>query len=103
MTMNESAPFPITIEDLSRVLAEPARWRLLRELAKGEPMPVKELARRIRKSPAMASKHLATLRDAGLVVAKYGRIYQLVPAITPTPGATHLDLGLCLLKLDGEG
>jgi hypothetical protein len=71
-------------------------------LAKGEAMPVKELARRIGKTPAMTSKHRASLRGAGLVVAKYGRIYQLIPAIMPAPGATHLDFGDCLLKLQCE-
>ena len=98
--MSEVTPVKIPLANLCRMLAEPARWRLLRELAKGEAMPVKELARRIGKSPDMTSKHLAILREAGMVEAKYGRIYQLVPAIMPAPGATHLDFGHCLLKLE---
>ena len=47
----------------------------------------------------MTSKNLAILREAGLVVAPYGTIYQLAPAIAPAPGATHLDLRHCLLTL----
>jgi predicted transcriptional regulator len=101
--MSENPPLTFAVEDLARILGEPARWHLLRELAKGEPMPVKELARRIGKSPDMTSKHLAFLRDMGVVMTKYGRIYQLVPAIMPAPGATHLDFGHCLVRLDGIG
>lgn len=48
----------------------------------------------------MTSKHLAFLRDMGVVMTKYNRIYQLVPAIAPAPGATHLDFGHCLVKLE---
>lgn len=97
-----------SIDKLAKILAEPARWRLLRVMAQGETMPVKELARRIERTPGMTTKHLLILRDAGLVMKKYNRIYQLVPAIMPAPGATHLDLGWCLLKLGpwvalGEG
>ncbi|MES2439378.1 MAG: ArsR family transcriptional regulator [Verrucomicrobiota bacterium] len=97
-------PHPaFSVEDLARILSEPARWHLLRELAKGEPMPVKELARRIGKTPDMTSKHLAFLREMGMVMTKYSRIYQLVPALMPAAGATHLDFGHCLVKLDGAG
>ncbi|MBC7980262.1 MAG: transcriptional regulator, partial [Armatimonadetes bacterium] len=53
------------------VLHDPARWRLLRELAKDDVMPVKELARRIGKSQSLTSRHLRMLREAGMVVATY--------------------------------
>lgn len=55
---------------------------------------MKKLARRIGKSAAMTSKHLAILGTAGLAMTKYSRIYQLVPARMPAPGATHLDFDL---------
>ena len=98
--MSDHPPLTFTVEDVARILGEPARWHLLRELAKGEPMPVKELARRIGKSADMTSKHLAFLRDMGVVMTKYNRIYQLVPALAPAPGATHLDFGHCLVRLE---
>jgi predicted transcriptional regulator len=95
----EPIPFEISLESVSKILGDPARWRLLLELAKNEPMPVNELARRIGKSADMTSKHLGTLHAKGLVVARFGRIYQLAPAIMPAPGATHINLGPCLLEL----
>lgn len=98
--MKKPPPPPLSLRALSKALGEPARWKLLLELAKGDAMPVKELARRCGRSPDMASKHLIVLKEAGLVVRKYNRIYQLADGIRPAPGATHMDLGLCTLKLD---
>lgn len=39
--MSDHPPLTFSVEDVARILGEPARWHLLRELAKGEPMPVK--------------------------------------------------------------
>lgn len=90
--------FP-TLPNLARVLGDKARWIILRELARGEALPVKELARRTACTPAMTSKHMLALRKAGMVVVGYGRLYHLAPALRPAPGATTLDLGHCLLKI----
>lgn len=49
-----------------RVLSEPVRLRLLHELREGE-ASVNELADRLEISQPSASKHLAVLRDQGLV------------------------------------
>lgn len=49
-----------------RVLSEPVRLRLLHELREGE-ASVNELAERLDISQPSASKHLAVLRDQGLV------------------------------------
>lgn len=54
------------IADQFRVLSEPVRLRLLHELRAGE-RSVNELAERAGISQPSASKHLATLRDQGLV------------------------------------
>src|SRR5687768_7312713 len=43
------------------------RWRMLAELAKGEPLPASELAKRGRISLNAASKHLVLLHEAGLL------------------------------------
>ena len=98
--MSNPATPVIPVEKLARVLGVPARWALLRELAKGEPLPVQELARRVGCSEDMGSKHMAVLRAAGIVSTGFGRLYQLAPAWRPAPGATTLDLGHFLLKLD---
>ncbi len=98
--MNDLAVEIIPLEKLAGVLSDPGRWLILQELGKGEPLPVQELAKRTGRSAGMTSKHMATLRDAGVVVVGFGRLYQLAPVVRPAPGAKILDLGLCQLRLD---
>ncbi len=99
---SEAVPEPefIKIRQLSRVLNGQARWRILRELAKGEALPVKVLAAVAGCPPASASKHMLLLKKAGVVQSGYGRLYKLTPRFQPEPGGTRLDLGHCVLKLD---
>jgi DNA-binding transcriptional ArsR family regulator len=87
---------------LCSVLGEKTRWKILRELAKGEPLPVKELAGRTGRSSDVAQKHLAMLKEAKIVVQGYGRHYKLAPGIQPDPGSAVLDLGHCVIRLDVE-
>jgi hypothetical protein len=51
----------------------------------------------------MTSNHLVVFRDPGIVETKYPRHYSLVPSLLPAPGATHLDLGHCQVKLSDAG
>ena len=95
-----STPPMMPLAKLARVLSDPTRWRILRELAKGEALPVQVLAGRAGSTPNLTSKHMSVLRKAGMVVVGYGRLYQLVPEMRPAPGAMHLDLGHCHLRLD---
>jgi DNA-binding transcriptional ArsR family regulator len=88
------------VKHLSRVLNGLPRWRILRELAKGEALPVKELALRAGCPPASASKHMLLLKKAGVVTVGYGRLYKLSPQLQPEPGCQRLDLGHCIIKLD---
>ena len=85
---------------LCSVLGEMTRWKILRELAKGEPLPVKELAARTGRSSDVVQKHVTMLKEAKIVVQGYGRLYKLAPGIQPTPGTTELDLGHCVIRLD---
>jgi DNA-binding transcriptional ArsR family regulator len=89
----------IPLNKLARVLADPKRWKILQELAKGEALPIKEIANRIGRKPDMTSKHMAVIRDAGLVVTGYGHLYLLAPAFRPPAGATSIDLGHCSIHL----
>jgi hypothetical protein len=90
----------IKVRHLSRVLNGQARWRILRELAKGEALPVNVLARRAGCPAASASKHMLLMKKAGVVQVGYGRLYKLSPRFQPEPGSTRLDLGHCIIKLD---
>lgn len=91
---------PVSLEDLAQALAVPARWVFLRELARGEALPVAELARRTGITPNLASKHLMVLRELKLVEQVYARLYRLASTLRVDASAGLLDLGFCLLRLD---
>jgi predicted transcriptional regulator len=91
---------PFKLETLCSLLGAPVRWFLIRELCKGEALPLGELARRIGCDPSLTSKHLAVLKKHGVVAIYYGQLYRIAPAFQPRPGAATLDLGHCILKLD---
>jgi DNA-binding transcriptional ArsR family regulator len=63
-------------------LADPNRTRIVALLLQGE-RPVGEVAKKLRLSQPSASKHLKTLKDAGLVAVRsdaQSRVYSLRPA-----------------------
>ena len=90
----------LALEPLTLLLNDPARWFVLRELAKGEPLPVHELARRLGRSTDSISKHLAVRRRVGGAVVGFGRLYALAPAFRPAPGTAVIDFGPCVVRLD---
>ena len=59
------SPVPLVV----RLLADPVRWRLLQELARGD-LRVRELVAAAGQSQNLVSYHLRQLRDAGLVTAR---------------------------------
>jgi DNA-binding transcriptional ArsR family regulator len=81
------------------VISSIPRWHILRELAKGEPLPVHEIARRMRFSPTSISKHLAILFDSGVVRRGYGCLYSIEPAFL-VPGERAMDFGNVLIRFD---
>ena len=95
-----ATPPPISLSGISRVLGDPRRWAMIRELGKGEPLPVSLIARRLGINNDVASKHMAVIRQAGVAKAGLGRLYSLTPAFRPAPGATHIDFGHCLVRLE---
>jgi DNA-binding transcriptional ArsR family regulator len=84
---------------LLKAVGDPLRWRILAELAAGEPLMVKELAERVGVSRAVASKQMAVLRRAGAVVVGRGRLYQIPPGHLVAAELRHVDYGHCLLRL----
>ena len=86
---------------LVRAIGHPLRWRILAELAAGEPLMVTELAQRLGVPRDKASKHLAVLRRAGAVAVGRGRLYQIPPGHLAAADARHVDYGHCLLRLPG--
>ena len=94
---------PSTLPDLERLikaLGHTRRWKMLKELTSGEPRTIAEMAKVAGCSYDNASKHLAMLRRAGLVVQRRGRLYELARQYLPATGEPVVDFGHCLLRLD---
>ena len=98
---NPAIPAPIlSLKQVTSLLGNTERWIVLRELCKEPALPVSELARRIGRSPGMASQHVAVMVKLGVVKSVYGRMYSLTPAFRPAPGTLEIDFGHCLVRLD---
>lgn len=91
----------LSLAQLAILLGDESRWKLLRELGKGQPLPVKELAARISRSPSGTSKHLSVMRKVRAVTVGFGRLYSLAPAFRPAPGTAVIDFGYGVVRLDG--
>lgn len=104
MSNQTSTTAPATaLPDLNKLVAAlrvPARWRILKAMTNGEQWMAIEVARVAGCTAAMACKHMAALRAAGLVVQGHAHLYQIPKHLLPTPGAAVVDCGLCLLRLD---
>ena len=79
-------------------ISSTVRWAVLRELAKGDPLPIYELANRLRMSESAMSKQMAVMRRAGLVVNPYSS-YQF-PAGVLSADRKTADYGCVVLRLD---
>jgi DNA-binding transcriptional ArsR family regulator len=85
--------------DLISVVSTPERWRIYTELAKGEPLPAGEIARRVGLTPNGASKLLLRLQRSGLLERRYGRVYRIPPQFLVS-GEAKLDFGAFFVRLD---
>ena len=91
----------LSLDQVCRLVSDPVRWGILRELLKGEALPPLELARRVGRSRDAVSKHLGVMRRSGVVVTGFGRLYSIAPAFRAACGADGtFDLGHCLLRLE---
>ena len=88
----------LSLDSLSLLLSDATRWRALRELAKGEALPVSELGRRVGRTANAMSKHMAVMCRVGVAQVGFGRLYGLVPAFRPVAG--KIDFGHCVMRLD---
>lgn len=98
----EPSPTPaphLPLETQCLLLGDATRITIIRELCKGEPLPVSEIARRLGRAPTAISKHLSLLRSTGIAVQGFGRLYRIAPAFRPTPTSPTLDLGDLTLRL----
>ncbi|MEO8615338.1 MAG: hypothetical protein ABI600_09370 [Luteolibacter sp.] len=66
---------------------------------KGEPLPVKELARRLSAKPGNISKHCAVLIEFGITQRGFGNLFKIQPHLL-VPGQNAVDFGTVLIRLD---
>lgn len=100
--MSRPPTVPSQLDDVARLLADPARLRMLWALGDGRAYTAGELARVAELSPSAASNHLTRLVDAGLVEVRtqgrhryftvtredVGRAVEALAAVTLGPAAT---------------
>jgi hypothetical protein len=81
------------------VISDKTRWRIFNELLDSEPLPVKEIARRLGVTSGKISKHCNVLHDYGVARRGYGGLYSIYPHFI-VPGQRALDFGSALIRLD---
>jgi DNA-binding transcriptional ArsR family regulator len=86
-----------------RAMGHTLRWRMLKELGRGEIRTIGELAAAAGCNYDNAIRHLTILKKAGLVVQERGKLYQIPKRYLPAPGQPVVDYGHCLLRLDKAG
>ena len=93
------------------VLGDPLRRRLLELLADGKPRHANACARHLSKRLSATLKHLASLREAGLVDSNPDpadsrrQLYTLNPQVQVRPNSVaevEMDFGCCVLRLAGQ-
>jgi hypothetical protein len=94
-----SSPKPprLPLFQILPAIASENRWLILRELAKGESLPVCEVAHRLGATPAGTSKHFAVLLASGVIRRTYGGHYAIEPRFL-VPGEHAIDIGHALLR-----
>jgi len=93
-----STPPLLPLDSICLLVSDPTRWRLIRELAKGEALPVSELGRRLGRNSSAVGKHLAVMTRVGVTQSGFGRLYSLAPAFRPAEG--KIDFGHLVMRLD---
>ena len=93
---------PVPVLDLADILttvSDLTRWRIFRELLKGEPLPGNELARRLGTTPSNMSRHLTYMASVSILQRGYGSLYR-IPAHFIAEEPNTLDFGAVVLRLD---
>ena len=96
-----SSPQPprLPVSNVLSAIASENRWYILRELARGEALPVSEVAHRLGATLSGTSKHFAVLLASGVVRQTYGGHYTIEPRFR-VPGELAIDLGHVRLRFD---
>jgi predicted transcriptional regulator len=99
---------PLDPIEVLKALADPVRYRLLRECATGKGRAVKDLAESVGHTPALVSHHLGYLREAQLLQSHapesdHRQLCYQVPSACVSRGAGNsiaIDYGCVLLRFE---
>jgi DNA-binding IclR family transcriptional regulator len=86
-------------DSILTIVSSRNRWLIFRELMKGKPLPVSELAKRTGLSRVNTSKHVISMERRGFLIRGFGGLYD-IPAQFLVPGENVLDFGAVLLRFD---
>jgi DNA-binding transcriptional ArsR family regulator len=96
-----ASALPLTFPGFTTLVGSETRLRALSAFcSEGGVMAVSDLAARCGVSPNAMTKHMAVLRQIGVVEQGPGACYQLTARFRLPAGARELDLGYAVLKLD---
>lgn len=87
-----------------KAIADPTRWAVITQLING-PRTVGELNASLKMESTLFSHHLKILRDEGFVEClREGKNvrYRLSPEVELTPSGNGINLGCCVLRLNGN-
>jgi DNA-binding transcriptional ArsR family regulator len=89
----------LSLFSVSLVLGQPIRWRMLAELADGEPRSNQEFTKQFATSASTIGKHLTLMRELGILEKRHG-VHYLAARYRPAPGSREIDFGACVIRLD---
>jgi hypothetical protein len=95
---SKTIPHGLAFANVLTIVSHKMRWLILRELMKGKPLPVMELARRTGAPATNVSKHMKLMLAYRVVERGFGGLYEL-PAHFIVPGENAIDFGATVLRL----
>ena len=95
----KSAASRVSFDAVLTLVSEKNRWRIYRELLKGKPLPVSELAKRTGADRSNVSKHVNYMERRGFLIRGFGNLYEIPPQFI-VPGENALDFGAVLMRFD---
>ena len=91
---------PVALKVLLPAIGTLSRWQILKALGDGQPKMVKEIGAETGLGADLVSKHIAILREAGMVVVGQAGMYRIPARFLPQPGVPLVDYGFVTLRLD---
>jgi DNA-binding transcriptional ArsR family regulator len=93
----------IPSQKLLTALSSVTRWKILAAILAEGPMGITDLAAALRSNPSLIAKHVAVLRNAGVIYKGRGRLSYLAEHLRPAPGVSEIDFGHFVFRFPAAG